>query len=526
MWPRWGCEFQIERRTLVTLINLQDVAVTLSEPLFADLSLTLAKSDRLGIVAANGRGKSTLLGILAGHISPTSGDITTARGLRAELVPQDLPDELRDLCMFDAVLAGIDEEQAEFESWRVNIALEDLHVPADIWQTPIEDLSGGWQRVALLARAWVREPDVLLIDEPTNHLDLHRIGVLQTWLSTVARRTACVIASHDRAFLDTVTNRTLFLRPQNSPQFALPYSAARVAVDEADAADARRFENEVAKADQLRRQAAKLKNVGINSGSDLLLTKTKQLQERANKLERSARPAHVENSAGKIRLSNSGTHAKALVTFEEAEITTPDGAPLFKTGQMWINRGDRIIVQGANGSGKSCLLSLVITALAEPQAGLRVAPTVVPGVSDQSLSQLDPFKSPLDAVLSRSDVGDQNARTLLASAGIRITHQSQAINRLSGGQQSRLAMLILRLTHPNFYILDEPTNHLDIEGQEALEVELQKHDATALLVSHDRSFVRNVGTRFWQINRARLIETDSPEAFFVDQLGEDMPRLG
>ena len=327
-----------------------------------------------------------------------------------------------------------------------------------------------------------------------------------------------ILASHDRAFLDAVTNKTLFLRESRSRLFALPYSKARAALDEADAAEGRRFENDMKQAQQLRRQAAKLKNIGINSGSDLLVVKTKQLKDRAERLEEAARPAFQDRSAGAIRLGNSGTHAKALLALEDVPVTTPDGRLLFRTGRLWVNRGDRIVILGRNGSGKTRLMGMIRQATLTPAETIRAAPTLVTGWSDQALSQLDMRPTPLEAITRRFDLGDARARTALAGAGIGIDLQGARIAALSGGQKARLAMLVLRLTAPNFYLLDEPTNHLDIEGQEALETELCAHGASCLLVSHDRSFVRAVGNRFWQIEGRRLIEVEGPEAFFDQAL--------
>ncbi len=144
---------------------------------------------------------------------------------------------------------------------------------------------------------------------------------------------------------------------------------------------------------------------------------------------------------------------------------------------------------------------------------------MVEGWSDQGIVQLDAFATPWAAVTQRLDVGDQRARALLAGAGIGIDLQCAAISALSGGQKSRLAMLVLRLTKPNLHLLDEPTNHLDIEGQEALEAEFCEREASCVLVSHDRAFVLGVGTRFWQIQGRRLVEVDGPEGFFRDALG-------
>ena len=503
----------------MSILSLRALGLTYAEPLFADLDLTIGKGDRIGLVAANGRGKSTLLRCLSGQAEPTTGEITRARGLRLAHLEQEIPEALAPLPLHALVLGALPAEQAADESWRVDIALDDLEIPAELRQTPLGALSGGWQRLAMLARAWVTEPDLLLLDEPTNHLDLARIARLERWIAALPRDLGMLIASHDRAFLDAVTNRTLFLRAERSRLFPLPFSRARVALDEADAADGRQFDNDMKKAAQLRRQAAKLKNIGINSGSDLLVNKTRQLKDRAARLEEAARPAHQERSAGAIRLANSGTHAKALVTFEDARIEAPDGRPLFGTGQVWINRGDRIVLLGRNGAGKSQLmtrLARVLTGGAD--AAIRATPSVVPGISDQGLTQLDAHASPMEAVTHRFDIGDARARAVLAGAGLSIDRQNGAMTALSGGQRARLAMLVLRLTQPNVYLLDEPTNHLDIEGQEALEAELLAQGATCLLVSHDRSFVRAVGNRFWQIDRARLIEVEDPEDFFADQM--------
>ena len=500
----------------MTLLAVKSLSLTLGSPLFSDLSFTVLPGDRLGLIAANGRGKSSLLRCLAGALEPTSGDITHARGLVVGLVEQEVPPALISQTFRAAVLAALTPDQADHEGWRVDIVLDDLSVPDEFRDVALAALSGGWQRTALLARAAVLQPDLYLLDEPTNHLDLARIGQLQGWLAALPRDVAVITTSHDRAFLDSATTRSLFLRVTGSRAFALPYTRAKAALMDMDEADARRFENDQSKADQLRRQAAKLKNIGINSGSDLLITKTKQLKDRADKLEAGSKPAHREGSAGAIRLTNSGTHAKALITLNDAAITTPDGRALFSTGQKWIERGDRVVILGRNGAGKTQLITAILAAIHADHPKIKAATTLALGHSDQMLAQLPDTATPM-ALVTRS-VADQTARTLLAGAGVKPDWQEKPVGKLSGGQKARLAMLLLRLANPNFYLLDEPTNHLDIEGQEALESELLAQGATCLLVSHDRSFVRNVGNRFWQIEKRRLVEVDDPEPFFAAEL--------
>lgn len=502
----------------MTVMTINALSVIRGDLLFDNLNLTISKGDRIGLVAANGRGKTTLLECMTGQTEPTTGDIVRARGLRVGYVTQYVPDHAYEKTLYDWVLDALPSEQAEFESWRVDVVLDDLSVPYELQHRPLNELSGGWQRTALLAAAWIQEPDILLLDEPTNHLDLRRIGLLQNWLCALRRDVPVVVTSHDRAFLDAATNRTLFLRTEQSRVFSLPFSTARAALDDADAADQRRFANDLNKAQQLRKQAAKLKNIGINSGSDLLVTKTKQLNDRAAQIEAAAKPAHHERGAGDIRLVNSGTHAKALVTLDDVPVETPDGRLLYTTGRKWILPGDRIVLLGANGAGKTRLIKLAHDALSGSAGAIKCAPSVVPAYSDQHLSQLSDNDTPMTAVAGQFDIGDQRARSVLAGAGVTIQMQNTKIGALSGGQKARLAMLILRLKNPNFYLLDEPTNHLDIEGQEALEDELITHNASCLLVSHDRSFLRNVGNRFWLITGKKLEETDSPEPFLAGEI--------
>ena len=509
-------------------ISLKSVGVSLNAPLFANLTAVVGPGDRLGLVAANGRGKSTLLRCLAGEMEPTTGDITRSRGTRLGYVRQEIPVTLLPLTFTEAVTSALDPHLREDESWRVDIILDDLDVPEELRSRRVSELSGGWQRLALLAHVAVAEPDALLLDEPTNHLDLAKIARLETWLAGLPRDMPIIVASHDRAFLDAVTNRTLFLRPEASLMFALPYSRARDALAEVDASLERQYERDMKMAQQLRRQAAKLKNIGINSGSDLLTVKTKQLKERAERIEDAAAPAHRERSAGAIKLANRGTHAKLLVSLDDVSVTTPNGEVLFRTGKIGIAQGDRIVLLGGNGVGKSRLIELIRGAIETPGSvdGTKVTPSVVLGYGDQALEQFSGQRSPFELLNRGFELGDQRVRSLLAGAGIAVELQDKPLAVLSGGQKARLMLLTLRLANPNFYLLDEPTNHLDIDGQETLEDELLKHEASCVLASHDRSFIRAIGNRFWLIDRRRLVEVDSPEAFFAAAAGVPLPLAG
>jgi ATPase subunit of ABC transporter with duplicated ATPase domains len=502
-------------------ISLRNAGLVVGETLFSNLDFVIADGDCVGLVAGNGRGKTTLLRAMAGQGDLSQGEVVRSRGLQVGYVEQDVPAAVAGLTLHQAVLEALPEGERDYESWRVDVVLDEFEAPAEMRGRLLRELSGGWQRIALIARCWVRQPDALLLDEPTNHLDLAKLFLLERWVKSVASGVPIIIASHDRQFLDATTNRTLFLRPDQSHYFPLPYSRARAALAELDEAAAAKRESELKEADRLRKQAAKLTNVGINSGSDLLVVKSKYLRERADKIEQAMRETHQER-AGDIRLSNRGAQARVMLAIENLTVTTPDGHKLFGVDKLHLFQGDRAVILGANGTGKSQFMGVLHRALkGEQVAGLRVSPQAVPGYVDQSMSFLPERETPMGFINGRFDVGDQRARSLLAGAGFAVERQERPIGQLSFGQRSRLGLLALRLLEPNVYLLDEPTNHLDIPGQERLEAEILEHGASCVLVSHDRSFVRGLGNRFFVIAGRRLVEVASPEGFFTDMARAD-----
>ncbi len=495
-------------------INLRDVGVLAPHPLFQNLSMVIAEADRVGLIAGNGGGKTTLLRCLAGLMEPTAGDITRSRGMRVGYVEQDVPSNLLDLSLAEAIRRAIPPVERDAQAWRVDVVLDEFGAPPDLHERPLRALSGGWQRLALLARVWVTEPDALLLDEPTNHLDLAKIQMLERWISGV-RAIPMVIASHDRGFLDACTNRTLFLRPGISRVYAHPYTRARHLLADDDAAQEAKLARDMHEVDRLRRNAGALRNVGVNSGSDLLQKKSMQLKKRAEALEQTLRPVHADKS-GDIRLGNRGTHARLLLSLADVTVAAPDGRALFRTGKLDVFQQDRIAVLGRNGVGKSQLVRLLRQALAEPDGtpGVRASPSIVVGYVDQLMSHLPNAETPHDFIGGSFRAGDQRTVSLLAGAGITVDMQRRPIGQLSPGQKARLGLLALRLTEPNFYLMDEPTNHVDIAGQERLESEILAHKATCIIVSHDRSFMRAIATRYLLIEHGALREIDTPEPFY------------
>jgi ATPase subunit of ABC transporter with duplicated ATPase domains len=504
----------------MTSLNLRNVGVIAHTPLFQNLNLVISEGDRLGLVAANGAGKSTLLKCLAGLTEPTHGDIVRSRGLRVALVEQDVPANLLDLSFHDVLYRALPADEREGQGWRVDMVLDEFDTPADLRALPMRALSGGWQRLALIARAWITQPDMLLLDEPTNHLDLEKLFKLENWINMAGYTAPIVVASHDRDFLDTCTNKTLFLRPEESIAFAHPYRRARDLLEAHDAAAQVQREKTLREVKRLRQSAQELRNVGINSGSDAAQVKSAQIRRRAEALEQSARIVHKERS-GEIRLGNRGTHARVLVALENVTVEAPDGRRLFTIPKLAVAQGERIVVLGRNGAGKSQLIGLLHRAMLAPDGwpGIRVSPSLALGYVDQDMRQLPEKATAHDFILSRFRLGDQRSRAVLAEAGFSIERQALPIAKLSPGQKARLGLLALRLSEPNFYLMDEPTNHVDIAGREQLEAEILDAEATCIVVSHDRSFVTAIGTRFLLIDKGRLREIDGPEVFYKTMLG-------
>ena len=498
------------------LISLRNVGAVTPHRLFQNLTLTINSGDRVGLVAPNGGGKSTLLRWIASGLEPDSGAIALSRGLRAGFVEQDVPEALLGLTLHEAVRRALPPAARAAEGWRVGAVLDEFATPPELRHRPMAALSGGWQQLGLLARTWVAEPGALLLDEPTNHLDAEKIAVLEAWIASAAGRTPVLVASHDRAFLDACTTHTLFLRPEISRLYAHPYSIARQLLADDDDAQDRKHTRDAKEVDRLRRQAGALRNIGVNSGSDLLQKKSMQLRDRAGRLEETLRAVRPERP-GDVRLASRSTHAKVAASLRGVIVRAPDQTALFNIAKFDLRQGDRLVLLGRNGAGKSQLMHLLhraaaTTAAAAAQPGVHIGPGTVPGFTDQGMAHLPANRTPHQVVAARPGINDGDASRLLAGAGLDVDAQARPIARLSPGQKARLGLLELRLTRPNLFLLDEPTNHMDIPGQEQLESELLAQGAACVLVSHDRRFVEAVGTRFLLIAGGLVREVDGPSA--------------
>jgi ATP-binding cassette subfamily F protein uup len=465
----------------VNLINVENAGKAFGpKPLLDGVSLGLDEGDRIGVVGRNGGGKSTLVRILARVDEPDTGRVTHARGLRLGVLTQR--DEFPEGATVRSVVIG---ERAEHE-WagdtRVRDVLAGLLPGADL-DAALAGMSGGERRRAALARLLVADVDLLVLDEPTNHLDIEAVDWLARHLK--ARRVALLVVTHDRWFLDEVTDRTWEVVDGRVERYEGGYSAFVLAKAE---------RARIAAATETKRQNLLRKELAwLRRGPQARSSKPKFRVDAAQALIADEPPVRDEVELTKFATARLG---KTVLDLEDVTARVGD-RDLFTHVTWRLGPGERVGLVGVNGSGKSTLLRLLDGTLA-PSAGRIVrGKTVQLAHLSQNLEDLDPARRVLESVEEirrRITVGKRewSASQLLERLGFPGDRQWTPVGDLSGGERRRLQVLRLLMGEPNVLLLDEPTNDLDIETLTELEDLLDGWPGTLVVVSHDRYFLERV----------------------------------
>lgn len=491
-----------------TLLSAQSISYqTTSAPLLEDISFTLKKGDRIGLVGHNGCGKSTLLNLLHGGIQANSGTITTASHCQLECVEQHLPQSLKHRSMIDAVLDRLPDNERLSLRWRAELILSDMGFDSSHWALITSSLSGGQHTRLLLARALIVEPDLLLLDEPSNHLDLTTLLWLEQFL--LGWNGSFVLVSHDRRLLDNTTNCTWILRDNSLHFFQLPCSKALEMLEARDEADMQRHQAEQKEIDRIEKSAKRLAVWGHVYDNEDLSRKAKNMEKRVEKLK-DDQTTLTSGTPWKLELKGERLKADRLLQISDLDVSpSSEASCLFNIVANQLKSGDRVAIVGKNGGGKSTLLKTLWQSYQQEDAvkqGIVFHPRANVGFYDQSLKQLDDDKTLLDALASFTSAPEEKRKMALISAGFPYLRHNQKVHQLSGGERSRLLLIGLTLANYHLLLLDEPTNHLDLKGKEELAETLTNFAGGLLLVTHDRELIEASCNRFWYIKGNSLEE--------------------
>ena len=516
----------------MSLVRLSNVTREIGTFVILDaVNAAVAVGERVGIVGPNGAGKTTLLRIVAGVDEADTGEVQRRRALTVGLLAQEAhfdeafasaPD-LRTAVRRGAAAVEAMEAQlqaleeggaagtpayadlanrfAAVDGWtldqRVDEALSGLgFTPAEIARSP-EELSGGQQTRAALARLLVADPDLLLLDEPTNHLDLSAIE----WLEEAVRRRrgALLVASHDRAFLDATVTRSWELRDRRLSSFRGDYSAFARQREESDArqrreADAR--EAEIAKEQALVQTYRSQRKHG----------KMHEHEARLARLDR----IEVPRSGPALRLDRAlggppPRSGEVVLRMEDLVVGHAGGPDVARTARLEASRGERIGIVGPNGAGKTTLLRVIAGELPPRDGRLAFGSNVQLGYLAQVRTNPLVGETVLDTLVGVIPMTSGEARGYLARFLFRGDDVFKEVRSLSGGERSRLELAILGIMPSNLLLLDEPTNHLDIPAREALESFMRETAATLLVVSHDRRLLDTTCDRLWVVDDGRVV---------------------
>jgi len=509
------------------LIHLRQLTLARgARRLIEDADLQLHAGWRVGVVGANGSGKTSLFALLRGELHPETGDCTVPRDWRIAAVSQETPPlpqsavefvldgdvELREiertisaatqahdghrLAEAHALLEAIDGYSARARAASMLGGLG--FAPADL-ERPVADFSGGWRMRLNLGRALLSRADLLLLDEPTNHLDLDAVVWLERWLA--GYRGTLLVVSHDRDFLDGCATHVLHLDAQRLTLYTGNYSAfeeqraARLAVQQA------MYERQQREIAHISRFVTRFRAKA---------SKARQAQSRLKALDRLERvaPAHVD-APFDFEIPAPERAPSPLLVLEDATLGYP-GRTILDHLQLTLQPGARLGLLGANGAGKSTLVKAIAGELA-PLAGRRVEGhgLVIGYFAQHQLEQLRSDESPL-AHLAHAEPATRELelRSYLGHFDFRGEMADAPVGRFSGGERSRLALAMLVRRRPNLLLLDEPTNHLDLEMRHALTRALAEYEGSLVVVSHDRALLRTVCDGFLLVADGRAGEFD------------------
>jgi ATPase subunit of ABC transporter with duplicated ATPase domains len=515
---------------LLQLINIS--FAFFGQALFRELNLKINKSDKIGLVGHNGCGKSTLFALINQKLALDKGEIIKPHSVAIATVEQFVARSLMSMSLVDAICEALPAQDPVSIQWRAQAILLELGFSDQQFDITVSSLSGGQQNLMLLARAFIQDPDLLLLDEPGNHMDIQAMSKLQYFLKFKCR-CAFMIISHDQYLLNEVCSKTVFLRNLQCQKFELPFDAAKLKLQAQDEQSQQRLRAEQKEIDRLKNSAKRLAILGRENDNEKLSKKAKSIEKNILKLD-VQKTQLVAQSPLNLQMKasmQSALNAKQLMCIDKHSVNIPNSdRPLLFINNLIIKPKDRIALLGINGVGKSSTLDCLRNAYKQQfsmnkestksaviPSEITYNPRVTLGYYDQKLQLLDSEQTRIDWLREHSKGTEDEIKNALIKAGISYVEFERLVNTLSGGEKARMMFLTFTLNQPNFLVLDEPTNHIDLQGKVHLAEQLEESGATLFITSHDRYFLQRIATRWLLIKDGSLVELNNSDIFY-DQL--------
>ncbi len=519
----------------MTLLQARGIGKSFgSRQILHGLDLDVEEGARIGLIGPNGGGKSTLMRILAGEEQPDAGSVTSRRGLVLAFLPQQLDGDERtaeetlhasrpDLHELERELGGVEAALGEssadlermtrllrrqeelLERWtaaggpsfegRARATLAGLGLADDDLTKSTRLLSGGQRKLVALAACLLRDPDVLLLDEPEAHLDVEARELVEGLMREFDG--AVVAISHDRYLLDETVTRVAELAGGAIRVWPGNYSAYTIARELELQRQQQQYVTQQKEIARLEEAIRRFEDWARRVVNERHIKQARSIQRRIDKMDKIDRPV-LERRKIALELRPHGRGGERIVELEDAWVEL-GGTSILEGVDLTILRGERVGVVGENGAGKSVLVRLLAGEL-EPTVGLRKAgPSIRFGVLAQDRRPDDPSATPLQIVRRAAPLAEGEAVSRLMAFLFAYEQVRRPVSSLSGGEWTRLQLLLLMLGGANCLLLDEPTNHLDIESVEMLEGALERFDGTAVFVSHDRYFLDRMADRVLEV---------------------------
>lgn len=540
------------------MITVNDISVQFGgTTLFSDVSFAINENDKIALMGKNGAGKSTLLKIIAGQTKPSTGNISAPKDAIVAYLPQHLLTTDGATVMEEAskafgevfaMKADIDEinEQltirTDYESdaymkliERVSdlsekfYAIEEINYEAEVEKILIglgfvredfvrqtSEFSGGWRMRIELAKILLQKPDLILLDEPTNHMDIESIQWLEDFLITSAK--AVVVISHDRAFVDNITNRTIEVTMGRIYDYKAKYSHYL------ELRKDRRVHQQKAYDEQQRMIADNRTFIDRFKGT---FSKTDAVQSRVKMLEKLVivQVDEVDNSALKLKFPPAARSGQYPVIVKDLSKAYGDHV-VFSNANMVIERGEKVAFVGKNGEGKSTMIKAIMKEIEINSGSLEIGHNAQIGYFAQNQASLLNENATIFETIDDIAVGDVRTKIkdILGAFMFQGDDVTKKVKVLSGGEKTRLAMIKLLLEPVNILILDEPSNHLDMKTKDIIKDALRDFDGTLILVSHDRDFLDGLATKVFEFGNNRVVEHFEDIAGFLAHKKMDSMR--